>query len=105
MVFYTKNDIMAAPHLKFCAIFPSETYRFNKWMSKNKHFHLSILKLNQQELGKYEKIDQIRNAANDVYENLSDNDMDFNEVYNPNVREISRDFFSADFIVLYRDIM
>ena len=31
--------------------------------------------------------------------------MDFNEVYNPNVREISRDFFSADFIVLYRDIM
>ena len=30
--------------------------------------------------------------------------MDFNEVYNPNVREISRDF-SADFIVLYRDIM
>ena len=28
----------------------------------------------------------------------------FNEVYNPNVREIRRDFSSAAFIVLYNDI-
>ena len=64
MVFYTKNDIIDAFHLKFCAIFPSETYRFNKWMSKNKHFHLSILKLNQQDFGQYEKIDQIMTFMN-----------------------------------------
>ena len=50
MVFYTKNDIMAALHLKYCSIFPPETYRFNVWISKNKHVHLSILKLNQEKL-------------------------------------------------------
>ena len=74
-------------------------------MSKQKHFHLSILKLGEQKLEKYEKIEQIRHVANDVYEDLSDNDRDFNYVYNPNVREISRDFFSVDYIVLYRDEM
>ena len=50
MVFYTKNGIMAALHLKYCSIFPPETYRFNVWISKNKHVHLSILKLNQEKL-------------------------------------------------------
>ena len=50
MVFYTKNDIMAALHLKYCSIFPPETYCFNVWISKNKHVHLSILKLNQEKL-------------------------------------------------------
>ena len=41
---------MAALHLKYCSIFPPETYRFNVWISKNKHVHLSILKLNQEKL-------------------------------------------------------
>ena len=101
MVFYTKNGIMAALHLKYCSIFPPETYCFNVWISKNKHVHLSILKLNQEKLGKYEKLDEIREIANCVYKDLSDNDYDFNDVYNLNVREITRDFYSADFIVLY----
>ena len=62
MVFYTKNGIMAALHLKYCSIFPPETYRFNVWISKNKHVHLSILKLNQEKLGKYEKFDEIEKS-------------------------------------------
>lgn len=62
MVFYTKNGIMAALHLKYCSIFPPETYRFNVWISKNKHVHLSILKLNQEKLGKYEKLDEIEKS-------------------------------------------
>ena len=71
--------------------------------AKKKHFHLSILKFNGKELDKNEKLDQIEHVANNVYENLSDNDLDFNEVCNPNVREIRRDFCSADFIVLYNN--
>ena len=65
---------------------------------------MNILKLKQGEIGKDEKLEQIREAANDVYEEHSDNDSFFNEVYNPNVREIRRDFYSAAFIVPYNDI-
>ena len=65
---------------------------------------MNVLKLKQCEFGKDEKLEQIREAANDVYEELSANDFFFNEVYNPNVREIRRDFSSAAFIVLYNDI-
>ena len=104
MVCYTNNQILAALRRKYYAIFPSEIYHVNIWMSKNEHFHLNILKLKQGELGKDEKLEQIREAANDVYEELSDNDSFFNEVYNPNVREIRRDFSSAAFIVLCNDI-
>ena len=102
MEFYTKNHIMAALHLKYCEIFPSDTYRFNIWMSKNKHFHLSILKFNQQETGKYEKLNEIRNVANDVYEDLSDNNRYFNQVYNPNVRK-EGDIFSVLTLLYYID--
>ena len=103
MVFYTKNDVIAALQLNYCAILPSDTYRFNIWVSKKKHFHLSILKLHQKERRKDEKLDQIRRVVNNVYEDLRDNDLYFNEIYNPNVWEIRRDFLSADFIVLYND--
>ena len=104
MVYYTNNEILAALRRKYSAIFPSETYRVSIWLSKNEHFHLNVLKLKQCEFGKDEKLEQIREAANDVYEELSANDFFFNEVCNPNVREIRRDFSSAAFIVLYNDI-
>ena len=71
-------------------------------MSKNKHFHLSILKFNQQETGKYEKLNEIRNVANDVYEDLSDNNRYFNQVYNPNVRK-EGDIFSVLTLLYYID--
>ena len=104
IVFYTNNEISKnALRRKYCVIFPSETYQVNIWISKNENFYLNILKLKQCKLEK-DKIEQIREAANDVYEELGDNDSFFNEVYNPNVREIKRDFSSADFIVLYNDV-
>ena len=103
MVFYTIKDIIAALHSNFCAILPSDTYRFNIWASKKNHFHLSILKLNQNELCKEEKLDQIRLVTTNVYEDLSEKDPYFNKIFNPYVREIRRDLFSVDFIVLYND--
>ena len=54
-------------------------------------------------LEKNEKVEEIENAANNVYEDLSDNDSFFNRIYNPNVREIRKGFYDVEYIVLYND--
>ena len=81
--------------------------RFNLYCSKNEHFHFTY-RYKQDELDTDEKIKQMEqklsDCANDVYETLREYDLEFNRIYNPASRFISKDTLVADFIVLYRDI-
>ena len=91
---------MIALRKKYLTIFSSN--QINIWVSKNEHFHLTI-KIKNGEPEK-NKLEEISEAANDVYEELSDVDSYFNFHYNPNIPEVTRDFLSIDFIVLHKDI-
>ena len=48
-------------------------------------------------------LEETENAANNVYEDLSDNDSFFNQIYNPNVCIIRKGFYDVEYIVLYND--
>ena len=80
--------------------------QFKICLSKeNKHFHF-IYRYEKHELETNEKIKQteerLTDITNIVYEDFSDINHEFNDVYNPASRFIYR--FMADFIVLYNEI-
>ena len=53
---------------------------------------------------KIRKIEEkLSDCANNVYEEIREGDLDFNDVYNPASRFIYKYRFMGDFIVLYRD--
>ena len=62
--------------------------RINICKSKNDNFHLSIRVKNG--VIEEDEIEKIIEDSNNVYENVSDNDSYFNQIYSPNVRLISK---------------
>ena len=81
--------------------------RFKLWLSKeNKHFHF-VYRYQKDELDtdkKIQKVDKkLCDCTNNNYEEISEDDFDFNDVYNPASCFIYKDRFMADIIVLYQD--
>ena len=74
---------------------------------ENKHFHF-IYRYEKHELETKEKFKQIEERLTDitniVYEDFSDINHEFNDIYNPAPRFIYNDILMADFIVLYSEI-
>ena len=99
-MYYSDKEILMHLRKELNLIFDQK--QFNVWFSKNGHFHLRI-RIHKGEI-KDDELEKICKSANNVYEYLSDNGLHFNELYNPNVRLITKDWLTADFILLYKDI-